>query len=84
MASGHAPKPMPVPANLDYEHWLGSAPEQPYMEGRVHPQVRANYIASPMLVVIHALAGTINRARFYDVGVPEGYREAVATFPPRV
>ena len=31
-----------------------------------------------------ALAGTINRARFYDVGVPEGYREAVATFPPRV
>jgi UTP--glucose-1-phosphate uridylyltransferase len=30
-----------------------------------------------------ALAGTINRARFYDVGVPEGYREAVATFPPR-
>jgi UTP--glucose-1-phosphate uridylyltransferase len=31
-----------------------------------------------------ALAGAINRARFYDVGVPEGYREAVATFPPRV
>jgi UTP-glucose-1-phosphate uridylyltransferase len=30
-----------------------------------------------------ALAGTINRARFYDVGVPEGYREAVATFPAR-
>jgi predicted dehydrogenase len=36
--SGHAPAPMPVPANLDYEHWLGSAPEQPYMEGRVHSQ----------------------------------------------
>jgi UTP--glucose-1-phosphate uridylyltransferase len=30
-----------------------------------------------------ALAGTINRARFYDVGVPEGYREAVAGFPAR-
>ena len=30
--------PMPVPENLDYERWLGSAPEQPYMEGRVHPQ----------------------------------------------
>ncbi len=29
---------MNVPENLDYEHWLGSAPEQPYMEGRVHPQ----------------------------------------------
>lgn len=36
--SGHAPIPMPVPQNLDYEHWLGSAPEQPYMELRVHPQ----------------------------------------------
>jgi aconitate hydratase A / 2-methylisocitrate dehydratase len=29
-------------------------------EGRVHPQVRANYLASPMLVVAYALAGTIN------------------------
>lgn len=36
--SGHKPAPMPVPPNLDYEHWLGSAPEQPYMELRVHPQ----------------------------------------------
>ena len=36
--SGEAPAPMPVPANLDYERWLGPAPEQPYMEGRVHPQ----------------------------------------------
>jgi predicted dehydrogenase len=37
-ASGHAPAPMRVPENLDYEHWLGSAPEQAYMERRVHPQ----------------------------------------------
>ena len=29
-------------------------------EGRVHPQVKANYLASPMLVVIYALTGTIN------------------------
>jgi predicted dehydrogenase len=36
--SGHPPAPMPVPENLDYEHWLGSAPEQPYMERRVHSQ----------------------------------------------
>ncbi len=36
--SGHAPAPMPVPENLDFEKWLGSAPEQPYMERRVHPQ----------------------------------------------
>ena len=29
-------------------------------EGRVHPQVKANYLASPMLVVLYALAGTVN------------------------
>ena len=28
-------------------------------EGRVHPQVRANYLASPPLVVAYALAGTL-------------------------
>jgi predicted dehydrogenase len=37
-ASGFPPAPMPVPENLNYERWLGSAPEQPYMERRVHPQ----------------------------------------------
>jgi predicted dehydrogenase len=37
-ASGKAPAQMPVPTNLDYERWLGPAPQQPYMEGRVHPQ----------------------------------------------
>ena len=31
-----------------------------------------------------ALAGVVCRAEFYDVGVPEGYRSAVAAFPPRV
>lgn len=36
--SGRAPAPMPVPAGFDYDRWLGPAPEQPYMEGRVHPQ----------------------------------------------
>lgn len=36
--SGKPPLPMTVPANLDYQTWLGPAPEQPYMEGRVHPQ----------------------------------------------
>lgn len=29
-------------------------------EGRVHPHVRANYLASPPLVVAYALAGTVN------------------------
>ncbi len=30
----------------------------------------------------NALAGVINRAAFYDVGGPEGYRDAVAAFSP--
>jgi len=36
--SGHPFVPMPVPQNLDFERWLGSAPEQAYMDYRVHPQ----------------------------------------------
>jgi predicted dehydrogenase len=36
---GCGPKPtMPVPENLNYEMWLGPAPEAPYTEERVHPQ----------------------------------------------
>lgn len=29
-------------------------------EGRIHPNIRANYLASPALVVSYALAGTVN------------------------
>jgi aconitate hydratase len=29
-------------------------------EGRVHPEVKMNYLASPPLVVAYALAGTVN------------------------
>ena len=29
-------------------------------EGRIHPQVKANYLASPLLVVAYALAGTMD------------------------
>ena len=36
--SGHAPAAMPVPENLDFDRWLGAAPQQDYMEGRVHSQ----------------------------------------------
>ncbi|HEX9047101.1 MAG TPA: Gfo/Idh/MocA family oxidoreductase, partial [Verrucomicrobiae bacterium] len=36
--SGHKPAAMPAPVNLDFERWLGPAPQQPYMEMRVHPQ----------------------------------------------
>jgi UTP-glucose-1-phosphate uridylyltransferase len=31
-----------------------------------------------------ALAGVISRAAFFDVGLPEGYRDAVSAFPIRV
>jgi aconitate hydratase len=30
-------------------------------EGRIHPQVKANYLASPPLVVAYALAGTVEK-----------------------
>ncbi len=30
-------------------------------ENRVHPDVRANYLASPPMVVVYALAGTVNK-----------------------
>jgi len=36
--SGPEAPPMPVPANLDYDAWLGSTPEVYYTEMRVHPQ----------------------------------------------
>jgi myo-inositol 2-dehydrogenase/D-chiro-inositol 1-dehydrogenase len=32
------PTPMPVPAHLDYEMWLGPAPYQEYTRDRVHPE----------------------------------------------
>ncbi|MEW6072025.1 MAG: Gfo/Idh/MocA family oxidoreductase [Planctomycetota bacterium] len=36
--SGEVEPAMPVPANLDYEFWLGPTPPAPYTEKRVHPQ----------------------------------------------
>jgi aconitate hydratase len=42
-------------------------------EGRVHPQVKANYLASPMLVVAYALAGRIDIDLTRDaLGADEG------------
>lgn len=35
---GKPPMPQAVPAAFDYDTWLGPAPQQPYMEDRVHPQ----------------------------------------------
>jgi myo-inositol 2-dehydrogenase / D-chiro-inositol 1-dehydrogenase len=36
---GRPPAAQPVPATFDYDTWLGPAPQQAYMEDRVHPQV---------------------------------------------
>lgn len=42
-------------------------------EGRVHQQVRANYLASPMLVVAYALAGSMNINLTSDpIGIGKG------------
>jgi len=35
---GQPPQSQAVPSTFDYDTWLGPAPEQPYMELRVHPQ----------------------------------------------
>jgi predicted dehydrogenase len=35
---GQPPREQPVPSTFDYNTWLGPAPQQPYMEDRVHPQ----------------------------------------------
>jgi myo-inositol 2-dehydrogenase / D-chiro-inositol 1-dehydrogenase len=37
-ASGKKPQPMTPPDGFDFDRWLGPAPQQDYMEGRVHPQ----------------------------------------------
>lgn len=36
--AGPQARPMPIPANLDYDAWLGTTPEVYYTEMRVHPQ----------------------------------------------
>lgn len=35
-------------------------------EGRVHPLTRANYLASPPLVVAYALAGTVCKFKLFS------------------
>jgi aconitate hydratase len=56
------PLPEPVAAAID-EHSLVAAAVlsgNRNFEARVHPQVRANYLASPLLVVAFALIGRVN------------------------
>ena len=39
---GHLDRPVPPPKNLDYDRWLGPAPEAPYCPARVHKTWRWN------------------------------------------
>jgi len=56
------PLPEPVAKAITEADLVGAAviSGNRNFEGRVHPQVRANYLASPMLVVAYALAGSVN------------------------
>ncbi len=48
------PAPMPVPPELDYDMWLGPAPEAPYTEKRVH--TRHHTTARPGWITIREYA----------------------------
>jgi aconitate hydratase len=56
------PLPQPVADAITDHDLVGAAviSGNRNFEGRVHPQVKANYLASPMLVVAYALAGRID------------------------
>jgi aconitate hydratase len=55
------PLPEPIAETIDQEELVVAAvlSGNRNFEGRVHPQVRANYLASPPLVVAYALAGSV-------------------------
>jgi aconitate hydratase len=56
------PLPEPVQQLIDEHHLVAAAvlSGNRNFEARVHPSVRANYLASPMLVVAFALAGRVD------------------------
>ena len=59
------PLPEPVAKAIDEGNQLVAAAVlsgNRNFEGRVHPQVKANYLASPPLVVAYALAGTLRES----------------------
>lgn len=56
------PLPQPVAEAVDDHNLVAAAvlSGNRNFEGRIHPQVQANYLASPMLVVAYALAGRVD------------------------
>ncbi len=58
--SGPLPQPV-ADAITDYDYsTVAVLSGNRNFESRIHPQVKANYLASPMLVVAYALAGTVD------------------------
>jgi aconitate hydratase len=57
------PLPEPVSDAVDRGNLVGAAvlSGNRNFEGRIHPQVRVGYLASPPLVVAYAIAGTVTR-----------------------
>jgi aconitate hydratase len=57
------PLPGPVSDAVDAGNLVGAAvlSGNRNFEGRIHPQARAGYLASPPLVVAYAIAGTVTR-----------------------
>ena len=64
-------------------------------EGRIHPLTRANYLASPPLVIAYALAGTVNidfetqpigefQNVSFDKGLPLSFTYSLAMHHSRV
>ncbi|MSQ08056.1 MAG: aconitate hydratase AcnA [Dehalococcoidia bacterium] len=56
------PLPQPVATAIQDHNFIAAAvlSGNRNFEGRVHPQVQANYLASPMLVVAYAIAGRVD------------------------
>ena len=56
------PLPEPVAGIIDQHHLVTAAvlSGNRNFEARIHPQVRANYLASPIMVVAYALAGRVD------------------------
>eukprot|EP00026_Physarum_polycephalum_P002473 Phypoly_transcript_02480.p1 GENE.Phypoly_transcript_02480~~Phypoly_transcript_02480.p1 ORF type:complete len:925 (+),score=199.94 Phypoly_transcript_02480:376-2775(+) len=58
--SGDIPKPVEEAVVKEDLVVAGVLSGNRNFEGRIHPNLRANYLASPLLVVAYALAGTVN------------------------
>ena len=70
--AGGNPTPMPVPANLNYDAWLGSTPQVPYTIDRVHPQspdVRKRYDRPGWLRCEQFGAGMITGWGAHDIDI---------------